>query len=472
MEILKNSGKEILIRTGLGDAEGRTSGGCLRFLGVPFARAGRFEYARPVENWQQDCPDGRFTESGTLDATEYGPGCPQCRQFDLHLEHPKRLFYHLEYRDGLHFDYDEQCLNLNIFAPENAENCPVIVFIYGGGFDSGSNAEQPFDGSCFASHGVITVFINYRVGVLGYMTHEEIFKRFGRDGNFGLDDQRAGIKWVKDHIADFGGDPENITVLGQSAGAISIQYLCIDPANKGLFQRAVMMSGAGQFPGFALPKKAEDTRPYWLEFMDIAGCRTFEELRTLGLKELFEAVEIIKEKRKDTIYNTMPVVDGVRLPRPVPELIKEPLPIDYMIGYTGADMFAPALAFVGDKFGKKNGAYIYYFDLEAPGDKNGAFHSADLRFVFNKLEESWRPYGPRDQEAADQLSTYIANFAGSGDPNGSGLPEWRPAEPGILTDVLKIGPQKTSMGRPSYLKLTKNYITRPDPKADPSQIEK
>ena len=462
MEIVKHSGGMIWLRTGPGDIMGTSENGVLKFLGVPFAKAGRFEYAKPVESW----------EGAVLDAAEYGPGCPQCRQFDLHLEHPKRLFYHKEYRDGLHFDYSEDCLNLNIYAPEKAKNCPVIVFIYGGGFDSGSNAEQPFDGSCYAAKGIITVFINYRVGVLGYLTHEEIKKRFGRDGNFGLDDQRTAIKWVKDHIAGFGGDPENITLLGQSAGAISIQYLCLDPANNGLFQRAAMMSGAGMFPRFALPKKAEDTHPYWLEFMDIAGCRSFEELRTLGLKELFEAVEIIKIKRKDTIYNTMPVVDGVRLPRPVPELIKEPLTIDYMIGYTGADMFAPALAWVGNKFGKKNGAYIYYFDLPAPGDDNGAFHAADLRYVFDRLDESWRPYGARDKEAARQLVSYMANFAKTGDPNGPGLPLWKRARPGMLTDVLHITPEKTSMGHPRYLKLTKNYLKTGDPKAQQKQDEK
>ena len=139
MEIVKHSGSMIWLRTGLGDIMGTSGGGVLKFLGVPFAKAGRFEYAKPVDSW----------DGAVLDAAEYGPGCPQCRQFDLHLEHPKRLFYHREYRDGLHFDYSEDCLNLNIFAPENAENCPVIVFIYGGGFDSGSNAEQPFDGSSF-----------------------------------------------------------------------------------------------------------------------------------------------------------------------------------------------------------------------------------------------------------------------------------------------------------------------------------
>ena len=465
MDVLNSSGNKIRLRTGPGDIQGTAEGGVLRFLGIPFAKAERFEYARPVENWEAEGYSVQDDAGPVLKAESFGPACPQCRQFDLHLDNPKRLFYHKEYRDGLHFDYDEDCLNLNIYAPEAAENCPVIVFIHGGGFDSGSNSEQPFDGTRLAQRGIVTVFINYRVGVLGYFTHEEVKKRFGREGNFGLDDQRIAVKWVKDHIADFGGDPENITLLGQSAGAISIQYLCLDQENRGMFQRAAMMSGGGMFPKFALPKKAEDTRSYWLELMQEAGCSSFDDIKSLDLESLFKAVEIMKIKRKDTIYYVMPVVDGVRLPHPVPELIGNPLKLDYMIGFTNTDMYAPALAWVGDRFGKKNGAYIYYFDINAPGDGNGAFHSCDLRYMFERLEESWRPYGKRDAEAAYQLASYMANFARTGDPNGEGLPLWKPAKKSGKADVLRISPEGTAMGHPQYFKLTKNFLTIGDPKA-------
>ena len=462
MDVIKQSGRMIRLHTGLGEIQGTAEDGVLKFLGVPFAKAGRFEYAQLADNWKDL---GTRLEDGALDASEFGPACPQCRQFDLHLDNPKRLFYHKEYRDGLVFKYDEECLNLNIYAPAEAKNAPVIVFIYGGGFDSGSNSEQPFDGSGFARRGVIAVFINYRVGVLGYITHEEIKKQFGREGNFGLDDQRTGIRWVKEHIADFGGDPENITLLGQSAGAISIQYLCLDPNNKGLFNRAAMMSGGGMFPRFALPKAAESTRSYWIQLMQEAGCKSFEELKALDLASLFKAVEIMKIKRKDTIYFVMPVMDGALIPRPVPELIGSPLPLDYMIGYTNTDMYAPALTWVGDRFGKKNGAYIYYFDIDAPGDGNGAFHSCDLRYMFERLEESWRPYGQRDREAAAELATYMANFAKTGDPNGESLARWERAKPALIADVLRIAPQGTFMAHPQYLKLTKRFLSIGDPKA-------
>ena len=441
--------EQILRKMPLGEIRGLDNGTCLEFRGVPFGRAGRFEYAEPVDRWD-----------GVLDATAFGPGCPQNRAVHEHLEAPVRLFYKKEYREGSEFTYSEDCLNLNIYAPYEAKGAPVILFFYGGGFDSGLNAENPFDGSGWAQRGAVAVMANYRVGPLGYLTHEEIQNKYGRDGNFGLDDQLTALRWVRAHIAAFGGDPDNITLMGQSAGAISVQYLCLNPAHRGLFRRAVMMSGGGMFPRFALPRPTESTRDYWLQFMELAGCRTFEELKAAPLTDIFEAVERIKALRKDTIYHTMPVVDGALLPGSVDKLIESPLPVDYLIGYTNNDMYAPVMAYIGNRFGRKNGAYLYYFDLDAPGDDNRAFHSSDLRYMFGTLDRSWRPYGQRDQEASGQMMDYLVNFARTGNPNGPGLPLWKKGKP-----VLRIGPKGTNMGHVSYYKLLKNMFTKGDPKA-------
>ena len=441
--------KEITWSTPLGEMRGLDNGTCREFRGVPFGRAGPFEYAEPVDRWD-----------GVLDATAFGPGCPQNRAVHEHLEDPVRLFYKKEYREGSEFTYSEDCLNLNIYAPYEAKGAPVILFFYGGGFDSGLNAENPFDGSGWARRGAVAVMANYRVGPLGYLTHQEIQKKYGRDGNFGLDDQLVALRWVRAHIAAFGGDPDNVTLMGQSAGAISVQYLCLNPAHRGLFRRAVMMSGGGLFPRFALPRPAESTRDYWLQFMELAGCRSFEELKAAPLADIFEAVERIKALRKDTIYHTMPVVDGALLPGPVDRLIESPLPLDYLIGYTNNDMYAPVMAYIGNKFGRKNGAYLYWFDLDAPGDDNWAFHSSDLRYMFGTLDRSWRPYKQRDYEASGQMMDYLVNFARTGDPNGPGLPPWRKGQP-----ALRIGPKGTGMGHVSYYKLLKNMLTKGDPKA-------
>ncbi len=446
--------ESVVLQTSCGPVKGLQDGVCRRFLGVPYARAARFAYAQPAERWD-----------GVLDATAPGAACPQNRGWHEHLEHPTRRFYKREFRDGLRFRYSEDCLNLNIYSPREAAGCPVLIFVHGGGFDSGMNCEGPFDGTGLARRGLVTVFINYRVGPLGWLTHREIREKTGRDGNFGLDDQLCAIRWVKAHIADFGGDADNITLCGQSAGAISIQYLCLNPANRGLFQRAIMMSGAGLFPSFALPRRAEDTHEYWEDFIRTAGCRSLDELREASLDRIFDAVERIRERRKDTSYNTMPVVDGLLLPAPVDELIRTPLAIPYMLGYTANDLYAPVMAAIGNRFARANGAYVYFFDLDAPGDRNGAFHSSDLRYLFETLDGSWRPYGARDREAAAQLAQYAANFARSGDPNGEGLPQWRRARPGRRNIALRFSKRGTAMGRASYTALSLAFLTKGEPKA-------
>ncbi len=477
----------IELDTTCGRIRGICNSKCNKFLGLRYAKANRFEYSKLEEP---------FTE--TYDATKMGDSCPQSRtwvEFE-HLDNPERLFYHKEYRKGIKFNYSEDCLNLNIFTPnflttkslgESLGPLPVIVFIHGGGFNSGSNSEMPFDGTYFAQHGIITVFINYRVGILGYLTHEDIQKANSRDGNFGLDDQIQALKWVKAHIASFGGDPNNITVMGQSAGAMSIQYMVINKANEGLFNRAIMISGAGLFPKFSLPKKACDCHEYWLELMSCLGCSTLENLKGIGLRPLFEAVEKLKTKRKDTIYNTMPVVDGVLIPEPVDKLIKKPLQIDYMISYTNCDMYAPILAHIGNVFAKNNNGYRYFFDINAPGDNNLAFHSCDLVYIFGMLGSSWRPYGKRDYEASSQLVQYISNFAKYGDVNKTYSIEPWAGEKSKLSDnasynfkdqskvaelpkwernrVICFGEKETKMGHPGMFKMTCNFLKKGSPKA-------
>ncbi len=439
----------IELETTYGRVKGIHTAGCNRYLGVRYGEAGRFEYSRSVDS-----------ASGIYDATGMGNACPQSREWYEHLENPERLFYYNEFRKGIKFKYDEDCLNLNIYTPLTPGLHPVIVFVHGGGFNSGANSEGEFDGSALAEEGIVTVFINYRVGILGYLTHEEIEKEYGRDGNFGLDDILQALKWVRRHISSFGGDRENITLMGQSAGAMSIQYLVLNRANKGLFKRAFMISGAGLFPSFSLPRKARDNREYWLELMKRAGCTTLEELRRLDIKKLFDAVETMKNERKDTVYHTMPVVDGVLIPESIDKLMKKPLKIDYMISYTNNDMYAPILAHIGNRFARDNNGYRYFFDLDAPGDDNRAFHSCDLRYIFGTLDSSWREYTERDYEASRELRAYIASFASTGNPNRDGLPQWK------RKGVLCIRKNGTKMGHPSLVRMTLNFLLKGSPKAE------
>ena len=420
------------------------------FLGVRYGRAERFCYARPVDRWE-----------GLYDATHFGDACSQYRTYFPHLEVPERRFYHREFREGLEFTYSEDCLNLNIYTPKRADRAPVLIFVHGGGFNSMANSEGYLDGAGYASRGVILVAVNYRVGVFGYMTHEEIRKREGRDGNFGLDDILLSIRWVKAHIASFGGDPENITVMGQSAGAVSLQYLCLSKKAAGLFKRAVLISGGGLFPKAGRPKPCEDTRAYWKTVMELAGAESFEAFCRMDEKTILTAVEEIKKVRKDNTSNTQPVVDGYLLEQDTAVLIKDPLPVDYMLGTTSRDMFNIILYHMAWKFGKRTGAYRYFFDIDAPGDENGAFHSSDLRYFFGTLDQSFRPYDAKDREVSELMMDYVADFVRCGDPNREGRPRWdKWDKKGKPLNITKKG---IGQKRPDPIKLLFNTF-RGDPK--------
>lgn len=448
----------ITLQTKCGQINGIEKENCNAFLGVPYATAARFQYAKPITQW-----------NSPLDATKNGPACPQFRAYYPHFENPKRKFFHKEFRQGLEFAYDENCLNLNIFTPKQITNSistedksaqskyPVIIYIHGGGFDSGCNCENPFDGEAFAKLGIITVFINYRVGVLGYFCNPEIQNQFGRNGNFGLDDQLTAIKWIKNNIEAFGGDSKNITIMGQSAGAISIQYLCCNPDNSGLFKNAVMMSGGGKFPEFSLPRQPEKTYEYWDSFMKAAGVSDFHELKNLPVEKFFDTLEKFRPTRKDNTYNTMPVVDGVLIPDSISTLIKNPLKVNYMLGYTNCDMYAPLMGIINHKYAKQTNAYLYYFDVDAKGDNSKAFHSSDLHFMFHTLEKSWRPYTEQDYKISELMEKYVANFARTGNPNDyqNPLPKWK-----NNGQALHFCPNsKIKMTRCHFFKLLHNMIT-------------
>ena len=439
--------KHIEIDTDLGRIRGNEREECLEFLGIKYAEAKRFEYAKQVDSWD-----------GTYDATAFGAACTQYRTYFPQLDVPERRFYHREFREGLDFTYSEDCLNLNIYTPKNAHNAPVLVYIHGGGFNSMANSEGYLDGEAYAKRGLILVCINYRVGLFGYMTHRQIQDEFGRDGNFGLDDILVSLKWVKSHIGSFGGDPNCITAMGQSAGAISLQYLCLTEKAKGLFGRAIMSSGAGLFPKMGRPKASADTRGYWEEVIKLSGATSFDEFKELDEKAVLGAVEEIKKVRKDNTVNTQPVIDGYLLTDSVDKLIGNPLKLDYMAGTTSNDMFNVVLYNMARKFIGKNDGYRYYFDIDAPGDDNGAFHSSDLRYLFGTLKKSFRPYDSKDEEISDLMMDYISDFVKTGDPNALGRHVWKRG-----WKCLFISKKGVGMKRPNPIKLIVNTF-RGDPK--------
>lgn len=440
---------EYIKNTDIGNFKGNERENCFEFLGIEYAVAERFEYAKMIDDYTD------------YDATTPAPSSMQKRawpEFE-HLEIPERAFYNREFRKDMHFEYAEGKLYLNIFAPKSEDKHPVIVFFHGGGFDSGSINESPYDGSKLAEKGNVVVFVQYRVGVFGYLTHKDIYDKYGRDGNFGLDDMMISLKWIRKNISRFCGDENNITVMGQSAGAMSIQYLLCSKEADCLFDKAIMMSGAGLFPKFSLPRPYEQTRQYWEEVMDISGCKDFDQFKKLDAKKVLEAVDIQKSRRKDNTYNTMPVIDGYILKDGMDKLIENARELPLIIGFTNNDMFTVILSHISKKYAKKHSAYLYYFDVDAKGDDNQAFHSADLRYVFGTLETSWRPYDEADEKISEMMMDYFTSFSRSSDPNHEGAPEWKRYK----GKALCISSSGIKEGRPGVIKLLRNTL-KGDPK--------
>ena len=222
--------------TPCGDVRGTAAAapGVTAFKGIRYAAAGRWEYPKQVTHWE-----------GVYDASRFGPNAMQDAAFTPEDQNGRSPFYYHEFREGLDYSYSEDCQYLNIWAPDNAEKAPVIVYIHGGAFLSGSGWDKAFDEPVWPQKGVIAVTLNYRLGLFGYACLPELAAEAGHAGNYGLYDQLCAVQWVHDNIAAFGGDPDNITVMGQSAGAHSVQMLCSTKAAQGLIAKAVMSSGAG-----------------------------------------------------------------------------------------------------------------------------------------------------------------------------------------------------------------------------------
>ncbi len=396
-----------IISTPCGDIKGITSEkeGVTDFRGIRYATAGRWEYPEPVTKWE-----------GVYDATAYGSCSCQPRAFYNEEENPGKIFYYNEFRKGEVYTYDEDCLFLNIRTPQTATNgskLPVLIYIHGGGFTGGCGHEKHFDGPVWAKKGVIAVTINYRLGPMGFVCLPELEAEAGHTGNYGLYDQLAAIKWIKNNISAFGGDGDRITVMGQSAGAMSVQHLCQSELTKGLFSGAVMSSGVAL--GSFMTGTPEKRYGFWKEVMKKTGAETLGQFRKVSPEILFKAWK----ETKGSAMAASPVRDG--------KLISDgtaPHEIPYMVGSTSHDM-APAVLFLMTKsWAKKNGAYMWMFGRALPGDDKGAWHSSDLWYWFGTLQNCWRPMEERDYAISDAMSSYLCNFVKNGNPNGDGLPLW------------------------------------------------
>lgn len=449
---------EYLVNTPCGALRGTTCQwpGVAAYRGIRYATAGRWEYPRPVTHWD-----------GVYDATAYGACCYQMRAFQDEAK-SSFPFYYNEFRKDEAYTYSEDCLFLNVWTPEGAkpgDKLPVLFYIHGGAFTGGCGHEKHFDGPVWPTKGVIAVTINYRLGPLGFACLPQLAEEAGHTGNYGLYDQLAALQWVRDNIAAFGGDADKITIMGQSAGAMSVQQLCLSPLAKGLFVGAVLSSGGG-IGMFSQAARAEDTYPFWQDVMQRAGCGDLAALRALDAEALLRAWQEATAARKERGLTAVPVIDGVFVTRPAAETVAAggQAHVPYLIGSTSHDMVPPILHRMAKEWSRTQArqggpaSYTWLFDRMLPGDDAGAWHSSDLWYWFGTLDHCWRPFTEKDRALSDEMSSYLTNFAKTGNPNGGGLPEWLPTGKGQNL-VLRIGEGKTRMGGVNLARLTKIMLT-------------
>jgi para-nitrobenzyl esterase len=445
------------VTTETGIVEGSDQGGVSAFLGIPFAAdaggANRWRAPQPAPRWQ-----------GVRQAKAFGPGCVQGVTPNRGAIGPWTWEY-------LHQGaVSEDCLQLNVWAPAGAQKAPVLVWIYGGGFTSGSTAVPLYDGAALAKRGIVVVSVNYRVGIYGFFTHPELTREAGTSGNYAILDQIAGLEWIRRNIAAFGGDSGAVTISGQSAGAASVHALIASPKAKGLFHRAIAQSGSGMRLG--LPARGE-AEAQGAKLGTLTGLRamTPERLAEAARGQRFGLVHGTPELPDlDVAVSDVPILTGLTADEGSalsPEYrltdakgIRDALEQRY---FAGASLFAPfypapdpeTAGASARAMGRDRGiaamlywararpagsapVYGYLWTWPEPGSKPEyrAFHSAELAYVFGSFAVTpERPFTATDRAISQRLGAYWANFVKTGDPNGSGLPAWPRIDSGRIMEL-------------------------------------
>ncbi len=443
------------IMTTCGEVRGTTCQweGIAAYKGIRYAAAGRWEYPTLVTHWD-----------GVYEATEYGHCCYQPRAFYNEEEVVEKVFYYNEFRKGAAYTYDDDCLFLNIWTPETAKegsDLPVIFYIHGGGFKGGCAHEKHFDGPVWPTKGVVAVTCNYRLGPMGYMCLPELEAEAGHTGNYGMFDQITALEWVRKNIKAFGGNPENITIMGQSAGAMSVTNLCLSPLTDGMFAKAVMNSGGGVHKLMDSSATTKDRYEFWEKVMEDAGCRTAAELRALEAEKLFASFEKLRKSSPQYGMIAAPCVDGIALlASNMTETNKgSAKKIPYMMGSTSEDMMPPFMNAMAKDWCVRHGGYAWYFDRQLPGDENGAWHSSELWYFFGTLANSWRPFTAHDYRLSEAMVNALCNFAKTGNPNGPGTDIWQQTSKS-QKQMMIWGEELPHMGKPGTLKMWKTMITK------------
>lgn len=405
-----------------GALEGIDMGSYAVYMGIPYARppVGDLRFGRPrkAESW-----------SGVRMAKENPPIAWQIRP-------EAGSFYEKEFYRGDQslLSMDEDCLYLNIWTPaKRAEDrLPVMLWIHGGAFNHGFGHEREFDGRAYCERGVILVTIQYRLGVFGFLSHPWLEE----GGNLALQDQAAAISWVYENIGHFGGDNGRITIAGQSAGGVCVQAQLCNRAMDGKIHGAIMQSGGG----YGQLASRMESRAAALErgaaFLRQCGISSREALMGLEAGKLLEYAnkylyacrivcggECIPGSGEAVLYGSgahaVPCLLGANKNdiRVTPEMLENHIPSDLYVGNCG---FA-------EHYGGGNRSFLYFFQRDLPGDGAGAFHSAELWYMFGTLGRSWRPFEEADAELSEQMLDCWSSFVKLGRPCEA-LSDWPPYE--------------------------------------------
>ena len=406
---------EVLLDTLCGKIRGTLLGEAAFFRGIPYAETPRFQKPTPIRHWD-----------GVLDATKQEQDCWQYGAFRNEVQDADN-FYYREFRSERQFAYGESPMTLNIIAPRDAANCPVIVFIHGGGHETGTVGELPYGTSTeYAKRGILLVSVGYRLNVFSLY----------RSRNFGLHDQLAAVLWVHEFISAFGGDPERIILMGQSAGAMSITDLCLNQKLKGIVKGAVLMSGGGAVPGIVGPWTAKQSAAFWDKVQSRAGASSEAEMLALPPEQLWNAWYAVSRENR-SFHLQQPGIDEEIIPDLPQKVLRRDgeLDIPMIFGVTAQDFLPVVLYEMALSWGLrssrkgKSPVYGYLFRRTPPGGDYRAFHAVDLWYLFGNMDKCWRPFGDDDRALSARMIDYVSAFARTGDPNAAGLPQWLPISP-------------------------------------------
>ena len=428
--------KQVVTKYGVVEGVASEKGYAL-FRGIPYAASPTGEL-----RWRPSIDPAPW--SGVRKCGEWGAACVQSTPHtDPAAGYGKEFYASGDYPPRM----SEDCLYLNIWTPAEAsgQKLPVMVWLHGGGVQSGYSHEIEFDGDAICARGVILVTVNYRLNIFGYFAHPELSEEseYGASGNYGVHDQIQALRWVRDNIAAFGGDPENVTLFGQSGGGRSTQAVSCSPLAKGLLRRAIVQSSGGiQTAGGRQPLREMERRG--VKFMEFASCKNVAELRAIPAEELLRLFEEFGEQAGGDIHERMRrgfniCTDGHVLPLSMEDTLVAGAhnDLDYMLGCTTGDSAMGSIlaslagwARLQQEHGRRP-AYLYRFERELPDDDpadprtlKGAFHSSELWYVFGTLGRCWRPMTAEDYALSEVMTDCWTNFAKTGDPNGGGPCGW------------------------------------------------